>query len=83
MGAAAAAGRAGAAVPQVEGRTEGVQAYYWTVREFVRERFLRFMFAEAEDERSQIADLVARVESYLDKECEDDPEHDATVVFGG
>ena len=59
------------------------QAYYWTVREFVRERFLRFLFAEAEDERSQIADLVARVESFLDQECEDDPEHDATVVFGG
>jgi uncharacterized protein len=76
-------GTGGAAVPQVEGRGDGVQAYYWTVREFVREKFLRFLFAEAEDERSQIADLVARVESYLDKECEDDPEHDATVVHAG
>jgi len=75
--------RAGTAVPQVESRSEGVTAYYWTVREFVREKYLRFMFAEAEDERSQIADLVARVESYLDRECEDDPEHDATVVQGG
>ena len=37
-------------------------------------RLLRFLFAEADDERSQIADLVARVESYLDRECEDDPE---------
>src|SRR4051812_30627776 len=76
-------GAGGSAVPQVEGRHEGVQAYYWTVKEFVRERFLRFLFAEADDERSQIADLVARVESFLDKECEDDPEHDATVVHGG
>ena len=73
----------GQAIPHVEGRSRGVTAYFWTVREFVRERFLRFMFAEAEDERSQIADLVARVESYLDRECEDDPENDATVVFGG
>ena len=73
----------GAALPQVEGRSEGVTAYYWTVKEFVRERYLRFLFAEAEDERSQIADLVARVESYLDRDCLDDPEHDATVVFGG
>ncbi len=73
----------GQAIPQVEGRSQGVAAYYWTVREFVRERFLRFMFAEADDERSQIADLVARVESYLDRECENDPEHDATVVYGG
>jgi DNA helicase HerA-like ATPase len=75
--------RPGSAVPQVESRSEGVTAYYWTVREFVREKYLRFLFAEADDERSQIADLVARVESYLDRECEDDPEHDATVVHGG
>jgi DNA helicase HerA-like ATPase len=73
----------GAAVPQVESRSEGVTAYYWTVREFVREKYLRFMFAEAEDERSQIADLVARVESYLDRECEDDPDHEATVLYSG
>jgi len=75
--------RPGSAVPQVESRSEGVTSYYWTLREFVREKYLRFLFAEAEDERSQIADLVARVESYLDRECTDDPEHDATVVYGG
>lgn len=71
------------AVPRVEGRSDGVRAYYWTVREFVREKYLRFLFAEAEDERSQIADLVARVEAYLDRDCADDPEHDATVVYAG
>jgi len=75
--------RPGSAVPQVESRSEGITSYYWTLREFVREKYLRFLFAEAEDERSQIADLVARVESYLDRECTDDPEHDATVVYGG
>ena len=73
----------GEAIPQTEGPIDRVTAYYWTVREFVREKLLRFMFAEAEDERSQIADLVARVESFLDRECEDDPEHDATVTFEG
>ncbi len=71
------------AVPHVESRADGVTAYYWTVRDFVRERFLRFMFAEAENERSQIADLVARVESFLDRECEDDPDHQATVLHQG
>jgi len=81
--APAAEGAGGVALPAVSGRRDGVRAYYWTVREFVRERFLRFLFAEAEDERSQIADLVARVESHLDKECDDDPEHDATVLYGG
>jgi DNA helicase HerA-like ATPase len=73
----------GQAIPQVEGRSQGVTSYYWTIREFVRDKLLRFMFAEADDERSQIADLVARVESYLDRECEDDPDHDATVFYGG
>ena len=73
----------GQAIPQVEGRSLGVTAYYWTVREFVREKLLRFCFAEAEDERSQIADLVARVEAQLDRECEDDRENDATVLFSG
>ena len=73
----------GQAIPATSGRKEGVRAYYWTVREFIRERYLRFLFAEAEDERSQIADLVARVEMHLDRECQDDPDHDATVVYGG
>lgn len=77
------ANAAGQAIPAVEGRNDGVRAYYWTVREFVRERYLRFLFAEAEDERSQIADLVARVELHLDRECADDPENDATVLFRG
>jgi DNA helicase HerA-like ATPase len=67
----------------VESRSDGVTAYYWTVRDFVRERFLRFMFAEAENERSQIADLVARVESFLDREADDDPDHEGTVLLGG
>lgn len=73
----------GEAIPQVEGRSEGVTAYHWTVREFVRDKLLRFCFAEAEDERSQIADLVARVESALDRAAEDDPDHDATVLVDG
>jgi uncharacterized protein len=69
---------AGLAIPDVT-RTDEVTAYYWTIREFVRERFLRFMFAEADNERSQIADLVARVEGILDRIAVDDHENDATV----
>ena len=64
-------------------RKDGVTAYYWTIKEFVRERFLRFLFAEAESERSQIADLVARVETFLDREATDDPDHDATIFLDG
>ena len=78
-----AARAGGNAIPDTGGRKQGVNAYYWTIREFVREGYLKFLFAEAESERSQIADLVARVESFLDREAEDDPEHDATVVISG
>src|SRR3989449_395021 len=67
------------AIPAVEGRADGVHAYYWSVKEFVRGRFLRFLFAESEDERSQIADLVARVESHLVRVTLDDPDHDGTL----
>ena len=73
----------GEAIPDTGGRKQGVTAYYWTVKEFVRERFLRFLFAEAESERSQIADLVARVETFLDNEAEDDPDHEGSVMIGG
>jgi uncharacterized protein len=74
---------AGQAIPDTGGRKIGVRAYYWTIKEFVRERYLRFLFTEGDNERSQIADLVARVESILDREAEDDPDHDATVRIGG
>lgn len=71
------------ALPAVESRGDGVRAYYWTVRDFVRERMLRFLFAEAEDERSQIADLVSRIEVHLDRESEDDPAHEGSVRLRG
>lgn len=73
----------GKAIPDTGGRKKGVQAYYWTIKEFVREGFLKFLFAEADSERSQIADLVARVESFLDREAEDDPDHDALIKLAG
>jgi hypothetical protein len=71
----------GKAIPAVETRSEGVQAFYWTLREFVEEHFLRFLFVEADDERSQIADLVARVELHLERECKPDPDHPAALIY--
>jgi uncharacterized protein len=73
----------GKAIPDTGGRKQGVRPYYWTVKEFVREGYLKFLFAEGESERSQIADLVARVESILAREAEDDPDHDASVIVEG
>jgi uncharacterized protein len=69
----------GASMPDTGSRQEGVMAYFWTVRELVRERLLRFMFAEEGDERSQIADLVARVEQQLDRLAEDIAEFPASI----
>ena len=68
-------------VPDTGSRQVGVRPYFWTVRDVVRDELLRFMFAEAGDERSQVADLVARVEAGLAREAEDVPDSPATVRF--
>jgi DNA helicase HerA-like ATPase len=65
--------------PDTGSRQDGVRAYFWTVRDLVRESLLRFMFAEAGDERSQIADLVTRVEGAMQREAEDVPDSPGTV----
>jgi DNA helicase HerA-like ATPase len=62
------------AVPDTGSRQRGVTAYFWTVLDLVRDGLLRFMFAEEGDERSQIADLVVRVEAQLQRHAE--PIHD-------
>jgi hypothetical protein len=82
-GSGAAGERGGVAVPDLEGRATGVTAYYWTVREFVEDRLLRFCFTEGDDERSQVADLVARVETLLARSSRPDPEHPACLVLEG
>lgn len=71
----------GTAMPDTGSRQEGVVAYFWTIKELVRDRLLRFMFAEADDERSQVGDLIARVEVHLDRDAEDVPDHPGTLVI--
>jgi hypothetical protein len=79
------------AMPDTGSRQRGVTAYFWTVLDVVRDGLLRFMFAEEGDERSQIADLVVRVEAQLQRNFEairdfpasvrlPDPHGNATVV---
>ena len=53
--------------PEVGSRHEGVNAYVWTMREFARDRLLRFVFAEAEDAHSQLSFLIYRVERALER----------------
>jgi len=52
-------------MPATGSRQEDVSAFFWTLREVVRERLLRFLFAETEDASSQIAFVVDRVEARL------------------
>ena len=74
--------QAKAAVPDTGSRQVGVKAYHWTVRDVVKEGLLRFMFAEAGDERSQIADLVSRIEAVLLREYSDVENSPSTVRIG-
>jgi DNA helicase HerA-like ATPase len=67
------------AVPDLGSRQTGVISYFWTVRDVVKDRLLRFLFAEEGDERSQIADLVARVEHQLERDAEDIADLPASV----
>lgn len=53
--------------PEVGSRHEGVHAYVWTMREFARDRLLRFVFAEAEDAHSQLSFLIYRIERALER----------------
>ncbi len=52
-------------LPAVGSRAEGVQSFFWTIREVVTERLLRFLFAEAEDAASQLGFVVDKVEAKL------------------
>ena len=52
-------------LPATGSRGEGVQAFFWTIREVVEERLLRFLFAEADDTASQLSFVVDRIEAKL------------------
>ncbi|GAA2386493.1 ATP-binding protein [Nonomuraea africana] len=53
------------AVPHVAARTHGVSAFYWTLAEFCKEELLRFVFADADDERAGYSLLVGQVAARL------------------
>lgn len=53
------------AVPATGSRQDGVNGYFWTLREFCEQRLLRFMFAEADNEASQMSFVALQVEREL------------------
>jgi uncharacterized protein len=52
-------------LPDVGMRSQGVTAYCWSIEEFCRERYLRFLFADADQETSHLAAVIDRVEAQL------------------
>ena len=52
-------------MPATGSRQKGVSAFFWTLREVVTERLLRFLFAEAEDAASQLSFVVDKIEAKL------------------
>ena len=54
-------------IPDTGGRQEDVTGYYWSLREFCSDRLLSFMFAEADNELSQIEFVIRLVERWLEQ----------------
>ncbi|MBI3682559.1 MAG: ATP-binding protein [Acidobacteria bacterium] len=50
------------------GTRSDVTAFAWSIEQFCRERFLRFLFTESEDETSQLSGVVERVAAHLARE---------------
>ncbi|GAA5160468.1 ATP-binding protein [Pseudonocardia eucalypti] len=55
--------------PHVSGRTSGIGAFWWTLREFCAEELLRFAFADAEDERNQYTSVIHQVATRLRRDA--------------
>ena len=55
--------------PYVSGRTSGISAFWWTLREFCAEELLRFAFADAEDERNQYTSVIHQVATRLRRDA--------------
>lgn len=54
-----------AAVPDVNARPRGVASFFWTIEEFCHQELLRFLFADAEDDRQQYTIVITNVEARL------------------
>ncbi|MBI5284697.1 MAG: ATP-binding protein [Chloroflexi bacterium] len=52
-------------MPASDTRQEGVTAYAWSLSEFCRQRMLKFLFADADNETSQLSFVVRLVEDWL------------------
>ena len=55
--------------PYVTGRTDGVEAFWWTIAEFCSDGLLPYVFADVQDERQQYTLVVHQVTAKLRREA--------------
>jgi hypothetical protein len=72
---------AAAPMPDTGGRQEGVKPYLWTLREFARDRLLRFAFTEGDDPRAPISFVIERVESALERAAREGDADDPSITL--
>lgn len=70
-------------MPNTGSRQEGISPYVWTMREFCRERLLRFAFVDGEDARAQIHLVITRVEQALEMAAREGDQTDAGLTTDG
>lgn len=64
-------------------RQEGVTPYLWSLREFCQDGLLRFLFAEADTETSQISFAVSVAERYLADATRNVPKSQSWIEIDG
>lgn len=52
-------------LPDTGTRAEGITAYCWSIEDFCKQRYLRFLFADADAETSHLDAVIDRVETHL------------------
>ncbi len=64
-------------MPRVGSRpADEVTPYFWTVRDFCRERLLRYLFTDSGDEASLLSSLIYQMERRLSEAAETADKHD-------
>ncbi|HJM89734.1 MAG TPA: ATP-binding protein [Dehalococcoidia bacterium] len=69
-------------IPETGSRQEGVTGFFWTLRDFCERGYLRYLFADAESEFSQLSYVVDAVEAQLRKVAHASPPGANVVVDG-
>jgi hypothetical protein len=70
-------------LPDTGSRLEGVQAFFWTLRELAEERLLRFLFAERDEAAGPLALVAEQVEQKLRTAVRDTDASDPSLALDG